>query len=417
MIKAVRAARPGATLHIFSLLLPAMLAAAAPARADAPEDLFRNGHFFGELRYRYESVDKDGFARNAQAHTVRADLGFETGLYRDFTALADFQAVRHIGDDDFDSTENGNTSFPIIADPDKSQFRQAWIMWTGLPDTAVRGGRQEIIYDNQRFVGNVDFRQNDQTFDAGTIAWSPLSGLTLDYAYVWNINRISGADYTGRTQLLHGAYEYADWLRLAAYGYFIDLNQKPTQSSRTFGGQARGEKAITDDLEFDYLVEYAEQRDYTANPDRFNLRYFHATPTAIWKDITLQAGFESLEGDGTDAFQTPLATLHAFNGWADLFLTTPVDGLEDRYVRATYKISGLGNWVDGLAFDAVYHDFNAENTSADYGTEWDFQIRKSFQTKQFLTKEWNLAAKYAAYDADTFGADTNKFWLTVGTRF
>ncbi|MEZ0223668.1 MAG: alginate export family protein [Alphaproteobacteria bacterium] len=403
---------------MLGFLLPAALAVAVtPAyAAGGPEDLFRNGHFFGELRYRYEHVDKDGFAMDARANTLRADLGFETGLWMDFTALVDFQTVQHIGDDDFDDTENGNTSFPIIADPDRHQFRQAWIMWTGIDGVAVRGGRQEITYDNQRFVGNVDFRQNDLTFDAAAVSWSPVSDLTFDYAYIWNINRISGPDYTGHTHLLHGAYEYADWLRLAAYGYAVDLNQKPLQSSRTFGGQARGEKAVTDDLELGYLIEYASQSDYTDNPDNFDLRYFHVTPSVFWKDFTLQAGFESFEGNGTDAFQTPLATLHAFNGWADLFLTTPAEGLEDRYGRFTYRVSGLG-WIDGLAFDVLYHDFDAENTSADYGTEWDFQIRKSFETRDFLTKEWNLSAKYAAYEADTFGADTNKFWLTVGTKF
>ena len=41
------------------------------------------------------------------------------------------------------------------------------------------------------------------------------------------------------------------------------------------------------------------------------------------------AGLETLgSDDGAYGFQTPLATKHAFNGWADKFLKTPNDGLD-----------------------------------------------------------------------------------------
>ena len=50
-------------------------------------------------------------------------------------------------------------------------------------------------------------------------------------------------------------------------------------------------------------------------------------------------------GDGRERWhrpdgqlQTPLATLHAFNGWADMFLTTPANGLQDLYFRASYTL-------------------------------------------------------------------------------
>jgi hypothetical protein len=402
--------------RFFGMLLIATLPA-VPARADDPQDLFRNGHFFGELRYRYEEVKQDGVPTTAQANTVRADLGFETGLFYDLTAHADFQAVRHFGADDFNDLENGKTSYPKIADPDRSQFREAWILWTGLPQTALKGGRQEITFDNQRFIGNTDWRQSDQTFDAGTAKWTPLDGLALTYSYIWNINRVAGPDYTGGTQLFHASYDYADWLRAAAYDYRVDINQNATLSSHTYGVQVTGQKALNEDFEIDYLAEYARQSDAGDNPDDYSLRYWHLTPSLLWKNIILQAGFESLGGNGTDAVQTPIATLHAFNGWADMFLTTPVNGLDDRYARISYRLDKLHPWIDGTSLDAVYHDFNAERTAQDYGREWDFRAQKSFETTDFLTKEWTLTAKYAAYRADTMFAATDKFWLMVGTKF
>ena len=39
--------------------------------------------------------------------------------------------------------------------------------------------------------------------------------------------------------------------------------------------------------------------------------------------------------------QTPLATLHKFDGWADLFLTTPNKGLQDLYAGAAYRFDGV----------------------------------------------------------------------------
>src|SRR3546814_3293516 len=75
-------------------------------------------------------------------------------------------------------------------------------------------------------------------------------------------------------------------------------------------------------------------------------------------------------GNGVVAFQTPLATLHAFNGWADRFLSTPGNGLEDIYVGVGGK-HGQWNW------QALWHDFSADRGGADYGTELDAQDRKS----------------------------------------
>ena len=45
--------------------------------------------------------------------------------------------------------------------------------------------------------------------------------------------------------------------------------------------------------------------------------------------VTVKAAYESLEGNGARGFSTPLATLHAFQGWADVFLNTPADGVDD----------------------------------------------------------------------------------------
>ena len=61
--------------------------------------------------------------------------------------------------------------------------------------------------------------------------------------------------------------------------------------------------------------------------------------------------------DGNFAFRTPLATLHKFNGFADVFLVTPNDGLEDIYVY--YGFAFPKEWK--LKGKMVYHFFNTES--------------------------------------------------------
>ncbi len=407
---------------IIALASVTVLLSLSAARAENPEDLIRKGKVFGEVRYRYEKVDQANLARTGIASTVRADLGFETGVYYDFKALVDLQTVRHIGDDHFNDTVNGKGTYPTIADPENSEFNQLWVSWAGIPQTTVKIGRQIINLDNQRFIGSVNWRQNDQTFDAGMASFSPVKDMNLGYYYLWDVNRINGKSnaipqYDGDSHLFHADYKFADWLKAAGYGYLIDIDQTKTLSSQTFGAQLTGTHPIDDQWKFQYLAEYAHQSDYKDNPHNYSAAYFHLSPSVLWKNITLQAGFESLAGDGTDAFQTPLATLHAFNGWADKFLTTPANGLEDAYGRFSYKVSDVNQYVDGTVFDAVYHDYRAEKTSADYGSEWDLQLSKSFKTEGFVLKDWTVTAKYADYNAGTILTDTNKLWFMVDAKF
>lgn len=393
-----------------------------PALGESPEDLFRNGKFFGELRYRYENVEQGGIAKTATANTLRANLGFETGSYYNLKALVEGQSIQHLGTDHFNDTTNGLGTYPVIADPESNEISQAWIMWSGIPKTDLKLGRQNIMLNNHRFVGNVGWRQNDQTYDAATLIVKPFDKMTLNYHYVWNVNRIFGEhsaipDYSGNTHLLHLEYVFSNWLKATAYGYFLDLHEDKNMSSDTEGLQFTGKYDFNNDWIFQYLAEYALQLDARDNTKNYNASYFHVAPSVMWKGLTLQMGFEVLGSDGINAFQTPLATLHAYNGWADKFLTTPANGLEDIYARVSYKIADAHETINGTSLDAIYHDFNAEEGASNYGYEWDFQVSKTFKTEGFVTNDVTVTAKYADYNADTFATDTEKFWLTAGVKF
>ena len=158
----------------------------AAARAEAP------GHLILEARLRYEGVEQDGLAKDAQALTLRTRLGYETAAWRGFRALVEGENVTALTDD-YNSTTNRRTAYPVVSDPEASELNRAQVSWTGETAGAVVG-RQRIILGNARFVGNVGFRQNEQTFDALRVDVQPTKDIALTYAYVDKVLRVFGPD-------------------------------------------------------------------------------------------------------------------------------------------------------------------------------------------------------------------------------
>lgn len=109
-----------------------------------------------------------------------------------------------------------------------------------------------------------------------------------------------------------------------------------------------------------------------------------------------------LASDNNVGFATPLATLHKFQGWADMFLSTPGDGIEDAYVS-------VGGKLGPVKLAATYHDFQAESSSTDFGTEIDVVATWP------VNKQFTVQAKYAAFDTDDSAryVDVDKYWLTL----
>lgn len=113
------------------------------------------------------------------------------------------------------------------------------------------------------------------------------------------------------------------------------------------------------------------------------------------------------------AFATPLATLHKFNGFADVFLVTPPTGIEDYYVDVTYKVHGIDgplSFLNGLLLKGRYHDFSSDVGSINYGEEFDIYAKLP------LGRGFYAETKYANYNADQFAVDTEKFIFGFGYR-
>ncbi len=383
--------------------------ASAQLLADSISQAIDGGDVALNLRYRYEYVDQDGKPEDADASTLRSRITLKSGVTEGFMGLVEVDNVSYIGSDNFNNTENGNTNYPVVADPDYTEVNQAFIRYAFDDNTKATLGRQRINHSGQRFLGGVGWRQNEQTFDAVRFTASPLKDLAVDYSYIWGVNRIFGpeggdAEFEGDSHALIATYKIADGHTLAGFSYLLDLQEAPALSSSTYGLEYKGGLTISKDVSLGINLSYAEQSDYQDSPLDYDAGYYFAEFAFKTKPVTVALGYEVLESDNGIGFKTPLATLHKFQGFADKFLVTPAGGIEDSYLKVATKIAGV-------KLVAFYHDFEAETGGMDYGSEFDFVAAYK------LSKNYSVLFKYAAYEADDFSTDTDKAWLMVTAAF
>ena len=392
-------------------------------------DVIARGKFSLNARLRYEYVDQDPtFPDESNAATVRTRFGYTTAPLYGFQGMIEGENVALIGPDhNFNAAGSNKTpTRPVVADPDTTELNQAWLSYTHTNWVTLKGGRQRIVLDNHRFVGDVGWRQNMQTFDAATFESKPLPDLALFYGYVWEVNRVFGdvsglpslspnRDFDSSSHLINVSYSGWELGRFVGYAYLLDLenNAGTVNSSATYGGYLAGSAPVHEKVSLGYRGEFAWQTDYADSPLEYGAEYYNLELSATVKPVSFGAGYEVLgtgsneAGPGSVGFRTPLATLHAFNGWADVFLATPPKGLQDLYGFAQVMLPGQ------VPLRAVYHKYDADNGGADFGHEFDVQAMKKFG------KHWTALLKYAYYDGKEIPVrfDKHVFWAQVEFNF
>lgn len=414
---AIQAGMYQARLTLFALVAALAPPVAAKAQDTCPADAgVVRFDPYADFRYRLELVEQDGLPEDATASTLRMRAGFRLGEWQGLSVQVEGDAIVRLGPEDYNDTTNGKAAFPVVADPSSIQLNQALLRWRPQEAIELAAGRRAVNLDNQRWIGSVDWRQNDQTLDLAQVTLRPAKGLSIDYFNAWRVNRIFGPDSP------HGVFRDTDInaARIAhsnnpvgtisAYGFWLDIPVLPAGSSRTLGVRMVGEQAVAEGMKMLYAAEFARQSEHGANPARFDLDYLLIEPGMALGGWTMKAGFERLEGNGAVALQTPLATLHAFNGWADKFLVTPPAGLRDLYGEIGYRF-GPGSALKGLHLRAIVHDFRATASNAAYGKELNllavYPIRPNVV----------ILGKFAHYEAEDFAVDTTKGWLSLQLNF
>ncbi len=385
--------------------------------SEALSKAVQDGKASVDFRYRYEYVDEDpvtgkpDFDDEAEASLIRSRLTLESGAINGFHILLEADDVTSVGPNDYNSTENGKTEYPVVADPEGTDLNQAWINYQG-DGFSAKAGRQRINLGDQRFVGGVAWRQNEQTFDGGRVQWAPMDQLKIDVSYIYNVNLIFGpddganpAELEGDNFFVRADYKLNENHTVTGFGIFLDFDEQGQYAAGKTVNNSSDSYGIEYAGKFNWLsvnAAWATQSEAGDSELDYDADYYKVELGAAWSGIKFKAGYEVLAADNGVGFATPLATAHKFQGWADKFLATPGDGIEDAY-------ASIGGKLGPVNVMAVYHDFQAEDSSADFGTEFN-----AIATWP-VNKQFTLQAKYASFDSDDTDryADTEKLWLTV----
>ncbi|MFQ3323762.1 MAG: hypothetical protein ACI90U_001585 [Pseudomonadales bacterium] len=374
---------------------------------DSVSAMLSNGKTDLSFRYRYEYVDQDGINKTAGASTLLTRLSYKSAAYNGFGFKVEMDDVTVIGDANYNSVVNGNTEYPVVADPAGTDVNQALLSYTS-EDFSSALGRQRINHSAQRFIGGVAWRQNEQTYDAFRFKLPGNELFSADYAYISKVSRIFGPEgsaaqsdtWESDSHIFIANFIPAKSHTLSGFVYALDFEDAAANSSTTYGLEYKGKIGIVS-----LAASYATQSDNADNPVSYDADYMAAEIGLNLAPVNVSLGYELLgSDDGVAAFRTPLATLHKFQGWADKFLGTPATGIEDTYLK-------VGGKIGKAKLAVIYHQFDSDEGSIDYGSEIDAVV--TYPVNKNLTAQ----LKYAAYNAEDFSVDTDKIWLTMNFKF
>ncbi|MFT5136994.1 MAG: hypothetical protein ACI9XU_000553 [Arenicella sp.] len=357
------------------------------------------------LRYRFEDVTQDNLSQDSQASTLRSRLGYRTDNYKGFKIYLEIDDVRRIGSADYSTPSAGplgtsigpkNTGYPIIADPLDTELNQLNIVYSNK-ETMVTLGRQRIIRGNARFIGNVGWRQHEQTFDGLSIENKPIKDLSIFAAYITKRNTITFTDISQDTLLIDAKFTGLPHGVFSTYYYDIKVDDSSAKW-QNIGLRYAGEFE-----KYFYTLEFAQQKNNSDEQPTYSL----LEGGYKFGGLSLGVGIETLGNDKQTSFATPLATLHKFNGFADQFLATPNQGLADKFLKIEGNLSNV-------KLAAVYHQFDSDKGSIDFGSELDVSATTNIAEKYTVGAKY---ANYAAGDVQTNKVDTAKFWLWAEAKF
>lgn len=437
------------SIAVFSALLAMWITPVLAEGTDvaAPEtllDAITQGKPMTSFRLRYENLNQDGYqstAANAkkletgEAFTLRSLIGWQTAPFKDFSFAAQLTDVHDFNDDFNDRRDNvsepGKSKYPNIVDPADTDINQLYVDWTGIKDTRLRLGRQQLNLDNVRFIGDIGFRQNMQVFDGVSVLNKSIRDVEVFAAHFSKVRQITTKLRDGNIDIINAKYKISPTESLIGYGYLVDMENlgqnggnpaaiataaqggnglgdsqdlvktaTTDASSKTFGVRLDGAHKVNDDWKVLYTAEYAKQDDYRGGSPLIDAHYFKLGGGAAYDAWSVRLDHEKLSSnDGKYAFQTPLGTNHLFQGWADVFLTTPRQGMEDTFISIAGSIAKAKLQAEYHVFksDERYQSLNGKFGDK-YGTELDLSVSYSF-SKELLGK-----VEYARFnESDVYG--------------
>lgn len=328
--------------------------------------------FNGKLRFWHANDDA---ASASQAYTFGTNFGYLTKSYKGFQIYIEGESVVALTPDQYFDGINGRTDLTNVTDPETLELNQIHIAYKGSfnsTELAFKVGRQAAIVEDERFIGRVSARQDDQTFDAlyGRIQ-NDQKGLAFEYAYMYQINRLLAEeiDWRSDSHVFMLRYYKNQKIRFGLFTHFLDFQEDaPAVSNQTFGITVDRGSLPKDKIALNYKTAFAYQSDFGDNPTDYTAFLVNVEAGVSLPSLGIfNIGYELASSDnGVASYQFPLSTGQRLHRISDVFIDPPADGLHNPYLTAeTNKLFwGIGGWLG-------YHAYFSEEEGDFLGQEID----------------------------------------------
>ncbi|MDD2529451.1 MAG: alginate export family protein [Lentimicrobiaceae bacterium] len=309
-------------------------------------------------------------------------------------------------------------------------LHQAWGEYFFTPTLSIKLGRQELVYDDSRILGNVDWAQQGRSHDIGLLkyeknAWKVHAGV----AYNQDQEKLSGRIYT-----IEGNYKTMQLLWINRHAGDLNL-------SVLFLNNGKQDMETDANEEISYTTRYSQTigatGTYSINPVQLNasiykqmgkemgnkdmdaLMFAINAKWSITESLSFTPGFEYLSGtsqnDAIDpthneinSFNPFYGTNHKFNGHMDYYYVgNHINnvGLQDLFLKINYGKARLSLGADFHFFSAAADINNPANLSetmdSNLGQELDLYIGYKLAAgvnlnvgySQYFTTESTIALK------------------------
>jgi len=367
--------------------------------------------FGGELRPRVELADQSVGAKKNQKNTFttqRTRINMRAIVNKDVSGFIQIQDVRTWGGSSPTTAPPSLTQTGTSVSASGLDIHQAYIDLKNIQDTGVslKLGRQEMVFDEHRLIGNIGWIQQAQTFDAarGSIALGDGVDFTAFFARTVAIdthptlkNTINNAaTFESSFSGARLTYNLGGKDRITPYFYYA-LNPSRTGAANA-AGTTNTIPNVADNIKYagayflkhigGFRVRIDGAYEFGNVNNATSINAYMAT-VAVGTNLDIASGanltlwYDYLSGDDNPndltvhTFTTPYATNHAYYGHMDKFLNIPRQGLQDIAIKFWIKPTAK------LKLIIQAHQFLSAKTSNTPGTP-----------PKNLGQELDLHAKY-----------------------
>lgn len=278
-------------------------------------------------------------------------------------------------------------------------IHEAWAEVKLFDKVSLKAGRQELVYDDSRILGNVAWAQQGRAHDLALLKYQGNFEAHLGLAYYENSirtnNNFDGANAYKALQFiwLHQQFDRTGLSFLILNNGVAQLQgtKQKIVYSQTIGSHLK--TGLTDELSLNANLYYQTGKLAIQNGTK-TLAAFNLMLEAVYKtgDLNWTLGYEVLSGNQPSdttritAFNPLYGTNHKFNGYMDYFYVgnhLNSAGLQDAYLKGSLNKKRWNASADVHLFLA-HQPFN-DQTAGMLGTELDLNWNYKLSDKTTFT--------------------------------